>query len=385
MNALLYKAFIAPLKSPERIKLYVASIIGTFGFSGAFLFLAFDYGGQGLAEMLSFMLSRTIIVDMVLMPVAFIGLRKFKNTKFFRLLVFIQIVMLAALLYVQNLTLPSVTGAFTYSVLLATMMMPFWIAYHAVMIEFTSEDNRGNDVSVSLIGMGIGSIIGTSCGGAVLQYFGENHWYIAISMIAIFGGTILQMSLIRKDNFNLKGGKLMDSFTKRPYRTMNTLMDGVCGFLIVMAAPIWLGAIGMKALGTGVASSLQTLLKIVLSPYTGVLTNANKGRETTYGSMMNTLGWLPWLLFQSPWILVWSYALWGMGYHLYGVGLQSRWYQERTYANMAAREFLLGAGRLLACLFCLPLVYTNIWLFFAVCSALTFGKYLVSKMESRKL
>lgn len=384
MNTLIYKAFVAPLKSPERTKLYIASIIATFGFSGAFLYLAFDSGSKGLDVMMSFMLSRTIIVDIILMPFAFLGLRKFSNSRFFKFLFACQVIVLGLLLWADTLVMSDVTGAFVSSVLLAAMMLPFWISYHAVMIEFTSDDNSGNDVSVSLIGMGIGTILGSFCGGVALEYF-QSNWYIVLSMIAIFAGTILQMTLVHKDNFNLKGGRIIDSFIKRPHRTANTMMDGVCGFLIVMAAPVWLGAIGMKGFGTGIAAALQTLLKILLSPFTGVLTNAGKGRETTYGAMMNTFGWLPWLLIQSPWVLVWSYALWGMGYHLYGVGLQSRWYQERTYANMAARELCLGIGRLLACLFCLPLVYVNIWLFFAVCTALTFGKYLISRMEAKRL
>lgn len=383
-KGLIYKAFIAPLKSRERIKLYIASIIATFGFSGAFLYLAFDSGSKGIEVMMSFMLSRTAIVDMTLMPLAFIGLRKFSNSHFFKFLFVGQIAVLGILMWVDTLVLSDVTEAFAKSVLLATMMLPYWISYHAVMIEFTSDDNSGNDVSVSLIGIGIGTILGSFCGGAALQYF-QSNWYIVISLACILGGTIMQMSLVHRDNFNLKGGKIIDSFIKRPHRTANTIMDGICGFLIVMAAPVWLGAIGMKGLGTGIAASAQTILKIVLSPFTGVLTNAGKGRETTYGSIMNTLGWLPWLVLQSPWILIWSYALWGMGYHLYGVGLTSRWYQERTYANMAAREFLLGVGRMAGCLFCLPLVYTNIWLFFAICTALTFTKYLVSHVEAKKL
>jgi len=372
---------LAPFASPERARLYVASIIGCFSFSGLLLYFGFDFAQQTPWVLAAFFLPKTAFANILVMPFLFMLVQKIPQKHYFAGLVAIQFICLVLLITLPLNSIPPIHKAAAFGLLTSFASMPFWILFHTLMIHSISDENLGNEVSVANIGISIGSILGYTAGGLALAYTQGHIFIIACFIFLTLSTAMMIFSLPRQENFKQKS--FFQALTARPLRSLNTILDGTFTFLTSFFAPVWLSAIGLGGLLTGLASAANAFLKFFVSPLAGYWIAGSNAKETRVGAIMKITGWIPWILTLNPLALIWSYVFWGMGYHLFATGLQSRWYKERDIANMAARECCLGIGRTLTCLAAIPLIYIDIKLFFVMAITLTILTYLVSLRESR--
>jgi hypothetical protein len=384
MKLTLYNAFIAPFLSAERARLYIAAMLGCFGATGVSIFLTYDYATTSPDVLLAFMTAHVLFFGVFFLPLLLVMAANASHKIFFPCLVILQLLALINIPFADQYFAHPAVDAFMVGCNLALISAPFWMSYHVLMVQHTTDDNRGNEVSVSGLGMGIGSIVGALTSGVAL-YYEIVDVYVFICMLAMLLSTIVMMRLIPHDRTSFRKMNIYRSLVSRPRRSLNTIMNGCFDSLTGFLLPVWLKVIGLTGLGVGLFSALQFLLKIIISPFTGKLVKMNRGHESQLGAAINIAGWLPWLFTISPLGLIWSFLIRGPGQHMYNVGLQSRWYEERTYENMAAREVCLSIGRYLTILISLPLIYGDIKMFFIVAMALTCLKLLVSFFEARSL
>ncbi len=387
MRSLFHTAFIAPFKNRERARLYFATIFGCFGHSGSSLFLTYDYATADPALVLAFMTGSILIMGVLLFPLLFMLAAAAGRRTLITTLAVIQILALGSAFPVEHLFSHPVVSAFAIGLILALISAPLWITYHILMVHHTSDDNRGNEVSIANLGISIGAIMGSLSAGFAL-YFDVVNGYILTCLLFILCATTAMSLMIPRDDMPAAHHKKINIYgtlVRRPWRTLNTIMDGCFNSLIGYLSPVWLKMIGLSGLGVGLVTACQFILKLFISPLTGHWIRRNNGHESQIGSALNIAGWLPWLFSATPFNLVWSYLFWGAGQHMYSVGLQSRWYEDRTYENMAAREVCLGIGRYATILAALPLIYGNIGMFFVFAAALTTVKFIISSRESRTL
>lgn len=384
LQDLLQKAFIAPFQSKMRRSMYIAAILGCFSFSGLMFFYGFDYLDKGPWAVAIYFMAKTVSGMMLMMPFLFFLFQKMKKKSFFTLLFILQTLCILFLILIPyDQALPE-ASAFINGILFTIISAPFWALFHIMMIQSSSDENLGNEISVALIGINIGNLLGSVSGGLALAFL-PGYLYMLFCFAAFVVATTLLAKTIPEEGKRIEQKTMLESITLKPWRTINTMLDGSFHFLGSFFLPVWLGFIGIGSVMTGFLAGANILSRLIISPFAGHLSLGSKAMESKIGAILKTIGWGPWLFTLSPFNLIWSYLFWNTGQHLYAVGLQSRWYKEKTYNNMAAREFLLGVGRGIACVIAVPALYTAPVLFFAVSALFGVLTVLASYMEAQRL
>ncbi len=383
MFEILRKAFIDPFTSGGRMRLYLGAVFGCIGFAGLIMYFAFDFLHQGPVVLAAYFLTKSLIGNVFFMPALFWAAQRLPERAYFTWLMVIQGIVLALMVFVPFDDMEVLHRAFAFGLLFTLFSGPYWLFYHALMIHSSTDHNLANEVSIAAIGTSIGSIFGYFIGGIIFAFL-PGTWFVMFCFVIMVASAALLVSAIPKEPpASARKGSMLRSLLSRPWRSLNTVMDGALNFLTSFFEPFWLGFIGLSSVATGTVTALGVLSRLVLSPITGHWFHTTKLRESKVGSAMITAGWVPWVAVQSPWVLIWSFFFWTTGSHMYSVGLQSRWYQDKTYANMGAREICLGVGRTITCILGLILIHMNVTAFFAMALAIGLTAFLVTLRESR--
>ena len=379
----LYRSFIAPFVVRSRLLLYIASFLGCFGFTGATIYLAFDLAELGMMPIMSFFATRFTVTGFIVMPLAFYALYKFPIKYTSRFMLLMQLGVMAFILY-QPETLSGTTPVQTaqIAVLFAMMAVPFWSMFHLNMLCHTSDDNLGNEVSVSGLVNFAGGTLATLSSGIALTYF-HGPVFVTICFAALTISLILMSFIPRQSQVNaVREGKdfsLPQALRRNKELSMATVQEGIFHFFTSFSTPIWLWAIGVKSMMMGILLSVQGATKFIVSPIAGHLFHENKSREIMIGAALKPLGWIPWIIIQAPWVMLISSFIWSLSSHLYSVGMGSRWYSQRCLATQAAREMALAMGRLLCAITAVPILYLGgPQLFFIIALIVTCGIILSS-------
>ncbi|MEM6781096.1 MAG: MFS transporter [Pseudomonadota bacterium] len=383
MIAFLKRAFIDPFASPDRFRLYLGTVLGCSAFSGLILYFAFDFLSHGPWVLAAYFLTKSIFGNIFLMPFLFWLAQRFPERPYFIGLLILQGIILLPLIVTPLDQLSMLSLAFLFSLLFSLFSASFWLLYHVLVIHSSSDANLGNEVSIANIGSSIGSMIGYFIGGLIFAFL-PGTWFVMLCFAGLLGSSILLLSAIPLESpVQTRSGNVFQSLFHKPWQSVNTMLDGASHFLISFFAPVWLGFIGLSSVATGIVSALGIACKIASSPFTGHWFHTTKMREGKVGATLITAGWAPWAVIQSPFVLLWSYFFWTTGSHMFAVGLQSRWYTDKTYANMAAREVALGIGRSLTCILALILIHIDIQYFFLMALGLALSMILVTSKESK--
>lgn len=375
LKKFLHNGFVAPFATRERFLLYLRSFMGCFGFSGATTYIAFDFAGIGLMTILVFFVSRFAMTGYILMPGTLYLLHRLPMLTAGLVMMGVQVAMMALIVakpeFVQGGTIPLTLLA---SAIFGLLSAPFWSTFHYSLVCHTSEHNRGNEVSIAGIASFSGGTVGVLASGFALSYMPGVLFLVACGltqMAAVLLATVTERGLdtspAKNRPFHLLGG-----MRKEASRSVTTMMEGAFQLLTGFAMPVWLWALGTGSVLMGFLSSLQGLIKFIISPFAGYLFHENKARDIVMGSTIKALGWLPWIIIQAPWVMALSSLLWTLGGHMHSVGLGSRWYGDQSLAAQAVREMMLATGRILCALITLPVLYVfGLVPFFA--AALLFG------------
>ncbi len=384
--SLLHDSFIKPFQNLALSKAYIAVILCVAGGTGLSLFLSFDYADSGLVSVMTFLLVRYGFANLFLLPVSFNLLKFIKFKTYCLFIIPLQIAILAWFFLVGVPDSPLAVSA-----MLTIVDAPFWIGFHIAMLLNTTDDNRGNEVTLSDAGITIGMVAGTLLGGFALQ-LGFGSWVVIAGGLTSFAGWAVVVWLLLDLE---KQGPLMppqegkrseiDVFRTDPARAIGSVMEGIFQTVTGIVMPVFLKFLGAGGALTGLLQASSAVLKVVMSPVTGYLVNEGKGRDATAGALLKVVGWAPWIFIKTPWLVLFSSLFWTAGAHLFSNGLLSRWYERGNLSTLSLREVMLGVGRCIAIAIALPLLFYSIeaFVFFSVgiCVAL----YITSRIIRNKI
>lgn len=391
-GSLLHRSFIAPFQSFERFCAYIGVLIGTFGFTGALTYFSYDFAQFGTIPLLAYFFGRLMIGGCITMPLALYGFHKLRRKTAYAVMFVVQIFCMAVInahpewLFARDVLVIAFVG-----LVFSLISAPFWASYHLSMLISTSDDNMGNEVSISSIVMFLGSTCAYLCAGAALTYMPGAFFVLICFGFLIVGTVALGISVCKRDIADLRAKpfNILASLRKNPSMIKATFMEGVFQFLTGFFAPVWMWAVGIKSMTMGLLMSFQGIAKLVISPLSGHLFHENKGRDVVLGAALKPLGWVPWIFVQAPWVMLVSTTIWTLGQHLYSIGLGGRWYKERSIGAQAAREMVLGIGRMVTACLVVPVLFElgpHAFFIVAFCatSCILFAAFSLRKNENGK-
>ena len=354
-TACILKSFFEPLRHKGLLYLYLATILGLFGNAVLNIYLAFDLASLGFEGMMTFFIVGTIFLNFFCMPLGFMTLNNVRAKPFFQTLLAMQMCLLIWLIILpQNLSVIAIT-LFT-----GLLMSPFWILFHTAMLSFSSLDNTGNEVGLAHLSMTIGTVVGAIIAGILLTCNLSRETIIIIGGSSIFAATALMVLFsTRLGLFNLQD-QFKDTFKtilRPPQQTLSTIADSLHSIATEALWPVWIKMIGAGGLAVGLLTAFTVAMKFLLSPFSGYLTNKHKGYDMKTGALIKICGWVPWFLSLNPLTSLISSIFFASGSHLFRVGLESRWYNEKTFSHMASRELWLGLGRLIGYAVLIPILF----------------------------
>lgn len=356
----LERAFLAPFYSKGRIFNYMAGFLGTFGFAGTMAYFSYDFAQLGAAPLLLYFFVRLGLAGFVFMPLVFFILYKLSLRKAYALMLSAQILTIAYLfLNPEMITAYDLFSVSLVGVFFSVMSAPFWAGFHLGMICHTTDENMGNEVSISSIILFSGGMSGGIFSGIALAYF-PGVFVGLLLFSAMFVATLFQMILMWYTDTSPVKATPFKPFKLIPKQKMMlwaTAQEGVFQFLTSFSAPVWMWFIGIKSVAMGFLISLQGAMKFLVSPLAGHFFHERKTRDMLFGGFLKPLGWLPWIIFQAPWVMFLSSFLWTAGNHLFSTGLASRWYSQRCLASQALREMGLATGRIICAFITIPLLF----------------------------
>lgn len=358
---LAHDGYIKPICNKSLVGVYVATTLGIFGMSLLDVFLAFDIAMLGMGTLISFLLLRVSIANLIAMPLGLMALSKFSWHKVYLVFLLLQLFVLA-MVFFPSLGLPQ----YLVAALIANTTVPFWILYHAMILNHSSIENRGNEISLAHLSMTLGAVAGSVAAGFLL------HWDISEQIVMLLGAVLVIcassalyfFSTFKKDRMansismqRLAGPGLIKAAMLSPPVSKATLAEAVHDTAIWMLWPVWLKIVGASGLAVGVLQASNVGVKFIISPIVGRFINLKNGYDSVYGPLIKFFGWLPWMFSHNPLVSLCSCVFFAAGSHTFKVGLETRWYENKTLSHLACREIVLGVGRFIAVLFFVPILF----------------------------
>jgi hypothetical protein len=252
------------------------------------------------------------------------------------------------------------------TLLASALTIPFWVLYHMSMLHYSSCNNRGNEVSLAHLGISVGCIIGSLAAGVMLAYECPRGIVLCVGAISIMAATTFLYFFARKNTVisdqcdESTDRMLVDIWaiiSSKRLQAKATSLEMVYDVAVRSLWPIWLKVVEASGLAVGFLSALNVVIKCFISPIVGRFINQGSGQEAQNGPVLKIIGWLPWLVFAQPLTALWSSVFFAAGSHMFRVGLEARWYKHRALAPMAAREILLGFGRIFGAIVFIPILF----------------------------
>lgn len=364
-RSFLWRAFVKPFTSGRLGLVYASGVLSQLGSVLASIFIVVDMAHEGLWAMAAFLFTRYLVTAVGFSGLAWVAPYLSRAILWIMVLTTSVLAVTAAMIWAHS---PIVIG-----VALSVAIVPFWFAFHTIMLASTHDEDRGEEVSMAWVSNVLGGMFGAILAGVFLASGVERSDAAGLGFAFNGLGALCLLPLLpnlhvlhQKTSAALREGEQDVLHNESLWRALHrprryvfsTLATSMSEALTAFLLPVWLKMAGVAGLAIGLAFALKASVRFVLSPLTGILVRRAKGQELSLSAICSGLGWLGWLILSpSAALLTGTTLLWTAGEHLYGVGMDSRWYATRSYACLVVREIYLTVGRCLVTLIALPIIY----------------------------
>ena len=361
LKAILHAGYIAPAANRNLLILYLGAALGVFGMSFLDVFMSVNLYSHGMWALVSYFMVRVVGNAIIGMPVGFHLISKCTPRTLLKIGALYLACTITPLVLLQGHIPNYVTAALT-----SLIYVPFWLVYHSSMLEYSSSHNRGNEVAVGHLCMALGCIVGGALAGVAMYYDMMFFQGCLIGFTLVTAATLSLITFAQRNNLFHKSGHedaqaccIRDALSHDKQLTALTVLGSTHSFATTALWPVWLTVIGASGLAVGILYAATVGLKLIISPLVGHFANLRKSSDLTTGTWIQAAGWLPWLFSMNPMTTLISSAFFSGGSHFFNVGLETRWYDNKTLTHLAAREITLGLGRLLGIAIIVPILFLS--------------------------
>jgi hypothetical protein len=359
LKSSLHQSFVAPFAVRSRAIVYAGQFMGAVGFSFLAIFTSLDIVRAGAEGVSVFMITRFGWAGLVIFPLlTFVYLRGSK-TGFSLLALGVQLLSALMLFLPPELA----HDPMLFGLAMGTAAGGYWMSYHLAMMAQTSDRGRAQEISLAMIIMTAGGILGTLMGGyAASKIMGPIAALLGLLLQLTASGIYCYFAPTRAvtdaaGHGQVHVGKFRRELFADPNRTILTLIEAGFIALSEFLRPVWLTLIGIGAMSVGIMSAAIVLLQACLAPLAARLYGQDRSQEIRLGSCSYALAWLPWLLTSQKIMLFFSVPFWSAGLILVSTGMNGRWYRDRSVMAVLAREILLTFSRIVAFVVVVPLLF----------------------------
>jgi MFS family permease len=356
-----YNSWVAPLRSPKRLRIFGAQFFSAIATGFLTVFLTLDMVRFGADGLIAYTVMRFGVAGFVVFPfltALYLGAPR----RWFQ----------AAVVSIQCLALvPLFVPAIAHAPVWVGLCMglssgAYWQAFHLAMTAHTSSTGRGQEISFSQIMCTSGGAIGVLLAG-VAAMAGLPLYLAGIALMVQLLASLLFCAMTPRahiqpelsDEGTISRGYLRAEIWQDRQRLVLTLSESVYTLLADILRPAWLKLAGVAALSVGVVSALIIVIQAFATPWVNALHQRRDGSEMRWGSLLLTAGWLPWTVVLNTGLLFVSVPLWAAGFMMVQTGLGSQWYRDRSAMAILAREMILTVMRLSTGFIAIPLLFAH--------------------------
>ena len=360
-------SWVEPFKHPFFGKFCWANFLNATGIALLSMTFIFDLTTFSMLEVLGFFVCQFIVLGLIFMPLSFYLHEKVASRKWRGFILLTSVI--------PVFLLPLFSGHIVIQgMLYGLCLSPFWVVFHIFMTKNTSLDNKGNEVSVALNTLAVGSMIGAAIATALkvvnvpldmIFFAGSLLSFISVYLLCRFE----EQAEARQKQNNVSESEseseseiadrktVWQALTESPSRSVNTLLTGFFNVHTFQLWGLWLLKSGLTFAAVGIVEVLSTLLRLIISGHSGKFTNMGNGRDLRTSGVLSSLGWFPWLFSASPVIIPFTVLIWNIARQFHQVGMTSQWYSCQSIACLTAHEILLSIGRIIGLCVCVPLLF----------------------------
>jgi len=368
------RTYIHPFLDWKRSFVFLGTFLGMYGFALVNTVASYDIASTNYASLLMFFVPSLLVAGFVYWPLLYMGFSVLDSLAW-RL--FISLIQVAGLLfYIYAPSDPLIQGFIS-----GVMLAPFWCVHHIAMVQNTTQENRGYEVSLGMfIAMGSGVLSALTSGYYLTE--GDPVTAISVALVSMLAGTTSFMLAMRVQRQNTAQGYLAEC--KRVMNDNPYMLRRIVSHSLFDIPTLAIAAIMSK---TGISPASMTLLLIarlflmsLLSPSIGTI--AHKFRKQGYGIglFVIAIAWGLLAIAPSSVLLFFVFLiLFNCGIRIADSSLMTGLYEMQSYASMMWSEVYMSIGRIVSLIALMPLLYVDVRLYLIVLALLSLSVFAFNR------
>ena len=373
------RTYINPFLDYKRNLVFLGTFLGMFGFALVNTVSSYDLAGATYTAFCTFAVSAYVTAGFIYWPLLYLGFSSADSVGWRIFLFLFQLMAIG--LYVSTPPNPLLQGLAS-----GIMMAPFWTTHHIAMVQNTTKENRGYEVSLGMF-ITMGSSFLSALGSG---YFLENknpNTAIIISLAAMMAGTLcflLSMAIVRQHSVKHFIKECKHVMHDNPYMIRRIISHSLFDLPTLATAAI----ISMVGISPTIMSTLLITrlgLMALLSPTIGTI--AHKYRKHGYGLGLGLIGFSWMMLAIDPsnvFLFMGFLLLFNFGNRFADGSLMTGLYEMQSYASMMWSEVYMTVGRIISLFLFMPLLYWNVTAYLLVLGVASFLIFVYNRKWQKK-
>lgn len=373
------RTYIHPFLDFKRNLVFLGTFLGMYGFALVNTVSSYDLASAAYSAFFTFACAAYVTAGFIYWPLLYMG---FSSTDSLGWRVFLFILQLFALgLYVQTPPDPLLQGLVS-----GVMIAPFWTTHHIAMVQNTTSENRGYEVSLGMF-ITMGSALLSALTSGYFLEMQDAHVAIIISLATMMLGTLcflLSMKIVRQHTIRHYIAECKRVMHDNPYMIRRIVSHSFFDLPTLAIAGI-MKMTGISPTGLATILIVRLVLMAVLSPAIGTISHQYRKHGYGIGLLLIGLSWLLLTVDPGNAILFMIFMMiFNVGNRIADGSLMTGLYEMQSYASMMWSEVYMSIGRVISLLLFMPILYWNVRVYLVVLAAVAGLIFITNRKWQRR-
>ncbi|MGE4350610.1 MAG: hypothetical protein AB7E52_00290 [Bdellovibrionales bacterium] len=360
------RTYILPFLDMRRNLVFLGTFLGLFGYNLVLTVSTYDLASAGYWDILAYFAGAFILTGFVYWPLLYMGFSALDGVAWRAFIFLTQLLSMLAYIYIS-------VGPVLLGLISGVLLAPFWCVHHIAMVQNTSKENRGYEVTLSMLITTGAAVIASALSGYYLEIQNESMANgLALAGMAL--GTLcllLASKIIRQHSMRAFIGECRRIIKLNPYMARRILSQSVYDIpSLTIASLMYLMGLSPTIMATVFIARLAVMF--VISPFIGTVAHTYRRHAYAIGLALIGVAWV--LLACAPPNGITFFAfimLYGIGLRFANSSLMTGLYEMQSYASMLWTETFWAIGRIGGLFALTPLMFYNTYLYLFVLVGLT--------------